>query len=96
MVAQLQIEQSAGDVVFYRAKGCPRCSGTGFAGRSCIVEFLPMSEAIARLVLKRAEAREIQRQAVAEGMRTMYQDGMAKALSGLTTPEEVLRVIRGE
>jgi general secretion pathway protein E len=96
MVAQLQIEQPAGEVVFHRAKGCARCSGTGYSGRSCIIEFLTMSEAIARLVLKRAEARDIQRQAVEEGMRTMYQDGMAKALAGLTTPEEVLRVIRGE
>ncbi len=47
-----------------------------------------------RLILKRAEAQELHRAAVKEGMRTMYDDGMAKALAGLTTVEEVLRVTR--
>ena len=53
-----------------------------------------MSDALRRLVLKRAEVGEIHRQAVADGMVTMYEDGMRKALNGLTTVEEVLRVTR--
>ncbi len=85
-----------GEATFYRAKGCPKCNNTGYSGRTGILELLPMSEGIGRLVLQRAEAREIQRLAQQEGMRTMYEDGIAKALAGLTTPEEVMRVIRGE
>jgi len=53
-----------------------------------------MSDAIRRLILQRVEAKELLRTAVKEGMRTMYDDGMIKALAGMTTVEEVLRVTR--
>ncbi len=55
---------------------------------------LPISDDIRRLILNRAEAREIQRVAIEEGMKTMYQDGLLKVLDGTTTVEEVLRVTR--
>ncbi len=73
--------------------GCARCHG-GFRGRSAIIELLPMSEGVARLVLARAEARAIGELAEREGMRPMFADGMLKALAGVTTPDEVLRVTR--
>ena len=53
-----------------------------------------MTDAVRRLVLRRVETNEIQRLAVSEGMRTMYEDGVYKALAGITTLEEVLRVTR--
>ncbi len=53
-----------------------------------------MTDAIRRLVLQHAESRDIQRAATAEGMRTMFQDGVRKALAGVTTVEEVMRVTR--
>jgi len=53
-----------------------------------------MSDGLRRLVLRHAEVNEIHRAAVEEGMRTLYDDGMAKALAGLTTIEEVLQVTR--
>ena len=53
-----------------------------------------MNDAIRRLILQRAESKDLHRAAVEGGMRTMYDDGMQKALSGLTTVEEVLRVTR--
>ena len=81
-------------LLLYRSHGCPQCNGTGFSGRLAIVELLLMDEAIARLVLRRAEAREIQAAAVAGGMTTMSADGLAKARAGLTTLEEILRVTR--
>jgi general secretion pathway protein E len=81
------------DIQLYEPVGCPHCHG-GFRGRSAILELLPMSEAIARLVLARAEARAIAEVAEAEGMRSMFADGMLKALHGVTTPDEVLRVTR--
>ena len=65
---------------------------TGYRGRRAIMEFLVMSDPLRRLVMKRSDAGEIERQARAEGMRTMYEDGLAKAVAGITTIEEVLRV----
>ncbi|NII12072.1 type II secretion system ATPase GspE [Oleiagrimonas sp. C23AA] len=65
---------------------------TGYRGRHAIMEFLPMSDALRRLVMQRAGASEIERAAREEGMRTMFEDGLAKAVAGQTTIEEVLRV----
>jgi general secretion pathway protein E len=75
-------------------KGCDACEGTGFRGRLAVTELLIMNDEIARLVLARAEAREIQRAAMGKSMRTMFADGLAKAQAGLTTIEEVLRATR--
>ncbi|HEV2620847.1 MAG TPA: type II secretion system ATPase GspE [Frateuria sp.] len=72
--------------------GSSAANPTGYRGRRAIVEFLVMSEPLRRLVMRRADASEIERQARAEGMRTMYEDGIAKAVAGVTTLEEVLRV----
>jgi general secretion pathway protein E len=76
----------------YHPKGCPACNGTGFRGRVALVELLVMDPAIARLVLDRAEAREVAAAAVAGSMRSMFDDGVMKARAGVTTLEEVLRV----
>jgi general secretion pathway protein E len=65
---------------------------TGYHGRTTIMEFLVMSDPIRRLVMQHATAGEIESLARAEGMRTMYEDGLVKSLSGTTTIEEVLRV----
>ncbi|MGI4876329.1 MAG: GspE/PulE family protein [Janthinobacterium lividum] len=81
-----------GDVTtLYRAVGCGECDHTGFRGRIALVEFLVIDAAIAKLVLARAEARDI---AAASAATSMYADGIAKARAGLTTIEEVLRVTR--
>ncbi|MCK6449766.1 MAG: type II secretion system ATPase GspE [Alphaproteobacteria bacterium] len=82
--------------VLYRAKGCGQCNGGGYVGRSSVAEVLPMTESIRRLVLDRVDAPEIERAARAEGMRTMREDGLAKAVDGQTTLEEVLRVTQAE
>ena len=78
----------------YRPRGCEACAGTGFRGRIAILELLLMDEAISRLVMGRAGAAEVEAQAMASGMRSMLQDGVAKAAAGLTPLEEVLRVTR--
>jgi general secretion pathway protein E len=82
------------EAVVYDPVGCPQCHGSGYRGQTAVIEVLAMSDAVRRLVLNHAEAREIQRVAVEEGMRTMYQDGLLKVLEGTTTIEEVLRVTR--
>lgn len=83
-----------GEIHFHREVGCEACGGSGFRGRLAILELLPMSEAVSRLVLGRAEAREIARAAMDEGMRPMLADGIDKVVVGETTIEEVLRVTR--
>jgi len=65
---------------------------TGYRGRTTILELLTLSDPIRRLIMKHATSGEIQDLAVAEGMRTMYQDGLNKCLKGITTLDEVLRV----
>ena len=72
--------------------GTSAANPTGYRGRRAIMEFLTMSDPLRRLVMRRADAGEIEKQARAEGMRTMYEDGIAKAVAGITTLEEVLRV----
>ncbi|MBX3697815.1 MAG: type II secretion system ATPase GspE [Dokdonella sp.] len=65
---------------------------SGYYGRTTIMEFLVMSDSIRRLIMQHAGMGEIEAQARAEGMRTMYEDGLVKALAGQTTIEEILRV----
>jgi len=65
---------------------------TGYRGRTTILELLLISDPIRRLIMNHATSGEIQDLAVAEGMRTMYQDGLNKCLQGITTLDEVLRV----
>jgi general secretion pathway protein E len=72
--------------------GSSASNPTGYRGRRAIMEFLVMSDPLRRLVMQRADAGEVEKQARAEGMRTMYEDGIAKAVAGITTIEEVLRV----
>jgi len=79
-------------IVLHRAVGCAHCNATGFWGRSAILEVLVMSDAVRQLILQHAEARRLRARAMEEGMRTMHLHGMRKALAGLTTVEEVLRV----
>jgi general secretion pathway protein E len=94
LIEEMQLRRftEADPIMLYRPVGCPRCSGTGYHGRSGIAEMLVMSDEVRRLTLRRAEAIEIQRAAVAVGMPTLYEDGIRKALKGSTSIEEVLRV----
>jgi general secretion pathway protein E len=81
----------ADPVTLYRPGPSPLTS-TGYLGRTTIMEFLTMSDPIRRLVMKHADTGVIEAEARQQGMRTMYEDGLVKSLSGVTTIEEVLRV----
>lgn len=83
---------AAGDIVLYKPVGCPSCGGLGYRGRLAIIEFLPMTDPIRKLIMAHEEAGAIQRLAIEEGMTTMYENGLVKALEGITSLEEVLRV----
>ncbi|HRT40389.1 MAG TPA: GspE/PulE family protein [Candidatus Woesebacteria bacterium] len=76
----------------FKPVGCDKCNGTGYFGRIAIYEVMPVSEKIAKLIVSKAAAADIQKQAIEEGMLTMKQDGYVKVLEGITTVEEVLRV----
>jgi len=81
------------DVVLYRAKGCSRCNTTGYKGRLGLYEVMIVSEAIRRLTVERKSADEIGRVAAAEGMKSLREDGIDKVLQGMTSVEEIARVI---
>jgi type II secretory ATPase GspE/PulE/Tfp pilus assembly ATPase PilB-like protein len=76
---------------FYQGKGCDACRGSGYEGRIGIYEVLTMTDGIEEKALDRVSGGTIQAQAVKDGMITMYQDGLLKVVSGITTLDEVLR-----
>lgn len=76
----------------FKGKGCKECNFNGYHGRVGIFEVLKVSERIAKMIMTKTTAADIMKMAVSEGMITMKQDGYLKALKGVTTIEEVLRV----
>jgi len=76
----------------FRAKGCQACLETGYRDRTGIYEFLRMTEGIKSLVLKTSDANQIKQAAVAQGMKTLRDDGIRKVVEGRTTISEVLRI----
>ena len=76
----------------YKGKGCDKCGGSGYSGRIGIFEVLDISEKISRMILQTVTDSDIRDVGVEQGMITMVQDGYLKALEGITTIEEVLRV----
>ena len=96
LVEELGLRRFAGDgpVRLRRPVGCPECGHTGFTGRSGIMEVMPISDRLRSLVMQHAVAGDLRKRAIEEGMRTLYEDGLMKALAGVTTIDEVLRVTR--
>nr|WP_220338406.1 type II secretion system ATPase GspE [Wenzhouxiangella sediminis] len=93
MIDELGLERLTDErpIRLYRP-GTSEASPTGYRGRTGIHELLVLTEELRRMVMKHATSTEIEKQARAEGMRTMYEDGLMKALQGITSAEEVLRV----
>ncbi len=77
---------------FYKGEGCEKCNGEGYKGRVGIYEVLEVSEGIQKMIGSNATADEIDKLARKEGMFSMFEDGLIKAMTGITTLEEVLRV----
>jgi type IV pilus assembly protein PilB len=86
------VAAQADGMVFYRKKGCPRCNQTGYKGRIGIFQLLAMSEQLETLAATKASREELERAAMEEGMRTLWDDGIAKVAAGLTSIEELARV----
>ncbi len=93
--ARFTLEQasSADGVALYRKRGCPRCNQTGYKGRLGIYQLMMMTDELERLAAQRASRDELERAAMEAGMQTLWQDGLKKAASGLTSIEELGRVL---
>ena len=84
-------ESDAAGIVFYKATGCDQCNYTGYRGRTGIYEVMRVTDELRRIIASRAPLEQIRDQAVADGMVTLGEEGLAKLKSGLTTAEELLR-----
>ncbi len=85
-----------GPISLYHAVGCPECRGTGYHGRRAIAELLLPSQEIERLLFERADQGAIERAAIADGMRPIFEAGLLAVIEGDTTIEELVRCIRSE
>jgi type IV pilus assembly protein PilB len=81
------------EVQLWRGRGCDNCRQTGYKGRIGIYELMKTNEEISELIVRRAPVAELTRAARANGMKTLQDDGLRKVLAGITTPEEVERVV---
>ena len=79
-------------MVFYRKRGCPRCGQTGYKGRIGIYQLMVMTEELQTLAAQKATREDLERAALEVGMRSLWDDGLAKVAAGLTTVEELARV----
>ena len=86
------VAASVDGMAFYRKRGCPRCNQTGYRGRIGIFQLLEMTEDLASLAASKGTREEVERAALATGMRTLWDDGLAKVAAGLTSIEELARV----
>jgi type IV pilus assembly protein PilB len=84
---------AADGVSLYRKRGCPRCSQSGYKGRIGIYQLMVMNEELGALAARHASREELERQAMESGMRTLWDDGLARAASGMTSLEELGRVL---
>ena len=84
---------SADGVGLYRKRGCPRCNQTGYKGRIGIYQLMVMNEDVSRLAAQHASREELERAALESGMKTLWDDGLSKVVSGLTSLEELARVL---
>jgi type IV pilus assembly protein PilB len=87
-----EVAAASDGMVFYRKKGCPRCNQTGYKGRIGVYQLLTMSEQLETLAVTKASREDIERAAIGEGMRTLWDDGLAKVAAGLTSIAELARV----
>jgi len=87
---------AADEIKLLRGRGCNRCALTGYRGRRGIFEIFRVTEEIQRMIFERVDATELRTRARALGMRTLREDGLRKALAGITTVEEVMRVTMGD
>jgi general secretion pathway protein E len=92
-ILELKLDPSK-DYTFYKGEGCDQCMNTGYKGRIGIYEVLEFDEELKSLIVKTQDSTEILKEAVKKGFKTMFEDGVRKVLEGITTPQEILTVIK--
>jgi type II secretory ATPase GspE/PulE/Tfp pilus assembly ATPase PilB-like protein len=92
-IAAFLAQQPIGDLLLERGIGCTACRGTGYRGRTGLFELMVVSDELNRAIARRAEQAELRQLALEQGMVTLAQDGWRKVQAGITTIEEVLRVV---
>jgi type IV pilus assembly protein PilB len=91
MYQDLNIDPSIFDgVTLYRGRGCERCKNSGYSGRLAIIEAMPVSDELRKLIIARANSRELARIAIGQGMRTLRMVALDRAREGVSTLEQVL------
>jgi type IV pilus assembly protein PilB len=93
LIHRLGLPEDGGPYTFHKKVGCPSCNHAGYRGRVGIYEILPMTAELRRLIVSRAGGAEIRDAAIAAGMRTLREDGLAKVLAGVTTADELFRTV---
>jgi type IV pilus assembly protein PilB len=88
-----EVAAASDGAAFYRKRGCPRCGHTGYKGRIGVYQLMVMSEELESLAVARASREELEREAISLGMRTLWDDGLAKVAAGVTSLEELGRVL---
>jgi type IV pilus assembly protein PilB len=88
-----EVALASDGMAFYRKRGCPRCNQTGYKGRVGVYQLLTMTETLAQLAVARASREEVERAAMEAGMGSLWDDGLAKVAAGLTSVEELARVL---
>jgi len=91
MFQDLNIDPSMFDgITLYRGRGCDRCKTSGYSGRMAIIEAMTISDEIRKLVIARANSREMGKVAIGQGMRTLRMVALDRAREGVSTLEQVL------
>ena len=93
IVPDFPLEEGENQITLYKADGCLACNNTGYKGRRGVYEFLSITEEIQQLILAHASNHEIKEKAIEQGMTTLRYDGLQKVKDGITSIEEMMRVI---
>ncbi len=92
----MDVQSIPEDATIYKANGCPKCNHRGYSGRTTVCELLMITDEIRPLILAKSDAATVKKSAVQQGMRTLRQDGIQKVFRGITSFEEIIRVINEE
>jgi type IV pilus assembly protein PilB len=87
------LAESMNGAKLYRKHGCPRCSNTGYRGRIGVFQYMKMNDELEHLTARKASRDELEAAALATGMRSLWDDGMDKVVAGLTSVDELGRVV---
>jgi general secretion pathway protein E/type IV pilus assembly protein PilB len=89
----LALDDMSPDVTIYQATGCPKCSFTGYRGRTSIVEILKINEYMKKLISQNTSAHELAKAAIATGFKTLADDAGRRVVEGVTSLDEITRVV---